>query len=134
MHFTSIKLITRTERRIHHIHLIMNAPKYNKFNTGKTAGYFPFKRWRFDTEKHPIIQSKERCASSTTKTKFSTQELQMLVGLTNTLQCKEREAIPHVYRNRSNPTPIQEERSDMYTGRSIRHLYRETFNPTCIQK
>ena len=71
----------------------MNTPKYNKFNTGKTAGYFPLKRWRFNTEKHPIIQSKERCASSTTKTKFSTQELQMLVGLTNTLQCKEREAI-----------------------------------------
>ena len=71
----------------------MNTPKYNKFNTGKTAGYFPLKRWRFNTEKHPIIQSKERCASSTKKTKFSTQELQMLVGLTNTLQCKEREAI-----------------------------------------
>jgi hypothetical protein len=71
----------------------MNIPKYNEFNTGKTAGFFPLKRWRFDTEKHPIIQSKERCASSTTKTKFSTQELQMLVGLTNTLQCKEREAI-----------------------------------------
>lgn len=71
----------------------MNTPKYNKFNTGKTAGYFPFKRWRFNTESHPIIQSKEKCASSTTKTKFSTQELQMLVGLTNSLQCKEREAI-----------------------------------------
>lgn len=71
----------------------MTTPKYNKFNTGRTKGYFPLKRWRFDTKKHPVIQSKQRCASSTAKTLFSTQELQMLVGLTNTLQCNEREAV-----------------------------------------
>ena len=71
----------------------MTTPKYNKFNTGKTKGYFPFKRSRFNTEEHPVIQSKQKCASSTAKTPFSTQELQMLVGLTNTLQCKEREAV-----------------------------------------
>ena len=71
----------------------MTTPKYNKFNTGKTKGYFPLKRWRFDTKEHPVIQSKQKCASSTAKTPFSTQELQMLVGLTNTLQCKEREAV-----------------------------------------
>ena len=67
--------------------------KYNKFNTGRTKGYFRLKRWRFNTENHPVIQSKERCASSTAKTLFSAQELQMLVGLTNTLQCNERETI-----------------------------------------
>ena len=67
--------------------------KNNKFNTGRTKGYFPLKRCRFNTEIHPVIQSKERCASSTGKTLFSVQELQMLVGLTNTLQCNEREAI-----------------------------------------
>ena len=71
----------------------MTTPKYNKFNTGKTKGYFPLKRWRFNTEEHPVIQSKQKCASSTAKTPFSTQELQMLVGLTNTLQCKERDAV-----------------------------------------
>ena len=71
----------------------MTTPKYNKFNTGRTKGYFPLKRWRFNTEQHPVFQSKERCASSTAKTLFSTQELQMLVGLANTLQCNEREAI-----------------------------------------
>ena len=71
----------------------MATPKYNKFNTGKTKGYFPLKRWRFNTENHPVIQSKEKCASSTAKTLFSTQEIQMLVGLTNSLQCNEREAI-----------------------------------------
>lgn len=71
----------------------MTIPKYNKFNTGKTKGYFPLKRWRFDTKEHPVIQSKQKCASSTAKTPFSTQELQMLVGLANSLQCKERDAV-----------------------------------------
>tara|TARA_Y100001933_G_C18931237_1_gene535396 strand:+ start:60 stop:1226 length:1167 start_codon:yes stop_codon:yes gene_type:complete len=71
----------------------MNQPKYQKFNTGKTKDYFPLLRWRFNTVNHPVIQSSERCASSTAKSKFSIQELQMLVGLTNTLQCNEREAV-----------------------------------------
>ena len=71
----------------------MNTPKDRKFNTGKSQDYFPFPRRRFKTENHPIIQSKEKCASSTTKTKFSTQELLMLEGLTNSLQCDEREAV-----------------------------------------
>ena len=71
----------------------MTTPKYNKFNTGKTKDYFPLKRWRLNTEKHPVIVSKDKCASSTAKTLFSTQELQMLVGLTNTLQCNQREAV-----------------------------------------
>ena len=71
----------------------MSIPKYNKFNTGRIKSYFPLKRWRFNTEQHPVIKSKDRCASSTAKTLFSTQEQQMLVGLTNTLQCNEREAV-----------------------------------------
>ena len=71
----------------------MNQPKYRKFNTGKTKDYFPLLRWRFNTVNHPVIQSAEKCASSTAKSKFSMQELQMLVGLTNTLQCNEREAV-----------------------------------------
>ena len=71
----------------------MNQPKCQKFNTGKTKDYFPLLRWRFNTERHPVIKSTEKCASSTAKSKFSMQELQMLVGLTNTLQCNEREAV-----------------------------------------
>ena len=71
----------------------MNQPKYRKFNTGKTKNYFPLLRWRFNTDDHPVIKSTEKCASSTAKSKFSMQELQMLVGLTNTLQCNEREAV-----------------------------------------
>ena len=71
----------------------MNQPKYRKFNTGKTKTYFPLLRWRFNTVNHPVIQSAEKCASSTARAKFSMQELQMLVGLTNTLQCNEREAV-----------------------------------------
>ena len=71
----------------------MATPKYNKFNTGRTKNYFPLKRWRFNTDEHPVVKSKEKCASSTAKTLLSIQELQMLVGLTNTLQCNEREAV-----------------------------------------
>ena len=71
----------------------MTTPKYNKFNTGKTKDYFQLKRWRFNTEKYPVIVSKDKCASSTAKTLFSTQELQMLVELTNTLQCNQRKAV-----------------------------------------
>ena len=71
----------------------MNQPKYQKFNTGKTKVYFPLLRWRFNTGNHPVIQSAEKCASSTARAKFSMQELQTLVGLTNTLQCNEREAV-----------------------------------------
>ena len=71
----------------------MTIPKYNKFSIGRTKNYFPLKRWRIDTDEHPVVKSKEKCASSTAKTLFSIQELQMLVGLTNTLQCNEREAV-----------------------------------------
>ena len=71
----------------------MNQPKYKKFNTGKTKDYFPLLRWRFNADDHPVIQSAEKCVSSTAKSIFSIQELQMLVGLTNTLQCDEREAV-----------------------------------------
>ena len=71
----------------------MTSPKYCKFNTGRTKEYFPLLRWRFNTDDHPVIKSTEKCASSTARSKFSMQELQMLVGLTNTLQCNEREAV-----------------------------------------
>ena len=71
----------------------MTSPKYCKFNTGRTKQYFPLLRWRFNTDDHPVIKSTEKCASSTARSKFSMQELQMLVGLTNTLQCNEREAV-----------------------------------------
>ena len=63
----------------------MTTPKYNKFNSGKTKDYFPLKRWRFNTDKHPVIVSNDKCAISTAKTLFSMQKVQMLIGLTNTL-------------------------------------------------
>ncbi len=71
----------------------MSSPKYSKFNTGRTKEYCPLLRWRFNTVNHPVVQSVEKCASSTAKSKFSMQELQMLLGLTNTPQCNEREAV-----------------------------------------
>ena len=40
-----------------------------------------------------MIRSKQKCASSAAKTSFRIQELQLLVGLANTLQCKDQEAV-----------------------------------------
>ena len=71
----------------------MPLSKYNKFNAGKTKGYFPINKWRCDTSEHPIVISSDKCASSTPKALFSQQEMQMLVGLSNTLQCDEQNAV-----------------------------------------
>ena len=71
----------------------MNTPKNNKFNTNtKTKGFFPFPKYLFKTENHPIRLSTEKC-SSAIEALFSQQEIQMLEGLTNSLQCDERESI-----------------------------------------
>ncbi len=72
----------------------------NKFNASKRLGavgasllqYFPIKRFRFDTSHHPVIQSSQRCNSSVAAL-LSFQEVQMVEGLTNYLECEEREAI-----------------------------------------
>ena len=71
----------------------MSSPKYSKFNTGKTKGYFPINQWRCDISKHPVVESTDKCASSTSRAMFSQQELQMLVGLSNTFQCSEQTSI-----------------------------------------
>ena len=71
----------------------MNTPKKNKFNTNtKTKGFFPFPKYLFKTENHPIRLSAEKC-SSAIEALFSPQEIQMLEGLTNSLQCDERETV-----------------------------------------
>lgn len=71
----------------------MGQSKQNKFNTtSRSKSFFPIKQHRFDSSKHPIIQSTQKCAARMT-TMLSTQEDQMLEGLTNSLQCNQREAI-----------------------------------------
>ncbi|WP_205909833.1 MULTISPECIES: hypothetical protein, partial [Prochlorococcus] len=71
----------------------MGQSKQNKFNTtSKSKSFFPIKQHRFDSSKHPIIQSNQKCAARMT-TMLSAQEDQMLEGLTNSLQCDQREAI-----------------------------------------
>lgn len=65
----------------------------SRFNTkGKTKGFFPITQFRFDTTKHPVMNVSEKCASAM-ETLLSFQETQMLEGLTNILQCNERDAI-----------------------------------------
>ena len=77
----------------------MKKQSSNKFNKTRTAtgatpplGYFPIKQFRFKTEKHPVITDADRCSFSV-EAKWSQQELLMIAGLTNILQCNEREAI-----------------------------------------
>tara|TARA_B100001964_G_scaffold238821_1_gene305018 strand:- start:1881 stop:2216 length:336 start_codon:yes stop_codon:yes gene_type:complete len=71
----------------------MGQSKQNKFNTtSKSKTFFPIKQHRFDSSKHPIIQSTQKCAARMT-TMLSAQEDQMLEGLINSLQCDQREAI-----------------------------------------
>ena len=65
----------------------------NKFNhSSKSKEWFYLKQNRFDTTKHPIITSRKELKFRM-KTILSQQEEQMLKGLTNTLQCEQREAI-----------------------------------------
>ena len=71
----------------------MTTPRYNKYNPGKTKGFHPINKWRCDSSKHPVITASDKCASSTPRALFSQQELQMLVGLSNTLKCDEDKAV-----------------------------------------
>ena len=71
----------------------MSTPRYSKYNPGKTKSYFPINKWRCDASKHPVITASDKCASSTPRALFSQQELQMLVGLSNTLNCDEAKAL-----------------------------------------
>ncbi len=72
----------------------------NKYNQSRRLGsadkgilyYFCIKQFRFNTEKHPINQSRERCAASL-KAVVSHQETQIIEGLSNTLECNERQAL-----------------------------------------
>jgi len=64
-----------------------------KFNiNSKTKDFFFIRKYLVDTSKHPIIQSRKTCKFRL-KTLISQQEENMLIGLTNTLQCNRREAI-----------------------------------------
>ena len=87
----------------------MTTPKHNKFSKGKTSGFFPFSQWRFITDNHPVITSKEKCSSKTAKAIFSTQELQMLDGLANMFQCDERKAIRIALYEASRSAPVAHE-------------------------
>jgi hypothetical protein len=65
----------------------------NKFNTSKnTQGWFPFAKYLFVTDNHPIRQSKDKCSSSI-EALFSQQELEQINGITNSLQCETKDAI-----------------------------------------
>jgi hypothetical protein len=65
----------------------------NRFNTStKTKDWFPFAKYLFITEQHPIRQSEEKCSSSI-EALFSQQELEQINGIANSLQCETRDAV-----------------------------------------
>ena len=67
--------------------------KPSRFNNhSKSKDFFPIKQYRFDTTKHPIIQSRKELKFRV-KTILSVQENQQLTGLVNSLQCNQRDAI-----------------------------------------
>lgn len=67
--------------------------KKNKFNTSKrTKEWFPFAKFLFATDNHPVRQSKDKCSSSI-ETLFSQQEVEQIKGIVNSLQCDERDAL-----------------------------------------
>jgi len=65
----------------------------NRFNTSKnTKNWFPFTKYLFATDNHPVRVTEEKCSSSI-EALFSKQELQQIVGITNSLQCPTRDAV-----------------------------------------
>ena len=65
----------------------------NKFNTSKnTKGWFPFAKYLFVTDNHPIRLSPDK-RSSSIEALFSQQELEQINGITNSFQCETRDAI-----------------------------------------
>ena len=90
----------------------------NKYNRSRSIGsdkrsilqYFSIKQFRFNTSRHPINQSKERCAASL-KAVISHQERQIIDGLVNTLECTERQALRiciHEFLNNAEETSAQD--------------------------
>ena len=61
-------------------------------NGSNQFGNWSFTKHRFNTEKHPVITTKQ-LKRAKLETVLSSQEKQMLGGLTNTLQVEENEAI-----------------------------------------
>ena len=73
----------------------MQSNKYNKTRNkeGETPlGWWKIKKFVFETAKHPVIASKEKCTYKVV-TLLSHQEDQILVGIINSLQCDQREAL-----------------------------------------
>lgn len=65
----------------------------NRFNTSRnTKNWFPFAKYIFSTDNHPVRLTEEKCSSSI-EALFSKQELQQIVGITNSLQCPTRDAV-----------------------------------------
>ena len=71
----------------------MSTNSKKKYNTStKTRDWFPFPKYLFETAKHPILLSTEKCSSSI-EALFCQQELEQINGITNSLQCSQRDAV-----------------------------------------
>lgn len=79
----------------------MSTPKYNKYNPGKTKGYFPINKWRCDTSKHPVITSSAKCASITPKAFLASKNLKCLSAYL--IRCNVMNRMPYVLRSTRPP-------------------------------
>ena len=68
----------------------MKPSRFNNYT--KSKDLFPIKQYRFNTTKHPIIQSRKELKQRV-KIILSVQENQQLTGLVDSLQFNQRDAI-----------------------------------------
>lgn len=69
-----------------------NNQNLKNFGGRQLGAWFPIKSHRYDTTKHPVVTTKAN-ARRTLKFPASTQEAQLLGGLTNTLQVDQQTAL-----------------------------------------
>ena len=69
-----------------------NNQNLKNFGGRQLGAWFPIKSHRYDTTKHPVVTTKAN-ARRTLKFPASTQEAQLLEGLTNTLQVDQQTAL-----------------------------------------
>lgn len=73
-----------------------SSKKFNKTKSAsgedKSRAWWPIKQFRLECSKHPVVLSKDRCASKISSL-LSQQEEEMLEGLATSLQVDRREAV-----------------------------------------
>lgn len=102
----------------------MKNPKYN--SRSKTRSWFPITCYRFNTDKHPVVVSTNKCAAIV-KLRLSHNEQSMLTGLAGILQVSEREALRialYEVQRTATTAPIQYRARASQSGTERGHMNR----------